>query len=151
MPPSCLFLCLKSLTNWTAPRLAVVQEDCVVHFVDFDLDDDVLFTPRGGGGLAQGGKGVPIGGFISVQAAKIWAIWKEHYMFSDEHRGAATARWQQIVDAPPWGLGGLVTPSCTRLSRCLWHIRLIFSSLPPCGYYASSRTHHDFTVVAPCV
>ena len=32
------------------------------------------------------GKGVPIGGFISAQAAELWAIWKEHRVFANEHR-----------------------------------------------------------------
>ena len=51
--------------------------------------------------MAQGGKGVPIGGFLSAQAAEIWAVWKEHCVFSDEHHSVAYARWQQIIDAPP--------------------------------------------------
>ena len=84
----------------TAAGFTVVHEACVSRFVDFDLDDNVLFT-AGGVILAQGGKGVPIGGFISAQAAEIWAIWKEHCVFSDQHRSEATTRWQQIIDAPP--------------------------------------------------
>ena len=83
----------------TAPGYTVVREECVSRFVDFDLDNNVLFT-AGGVILAQGGKGVPIGGFISAQAAEIWAIWKDHCVFSDEHRSAATSRWQHIIDAP---------------------------------------------------
>ena len=57
----------------TTPGFTVVQEDCVSRFVDFDLDNNVLFT-AGGVILAQGGKVVPVGGFISAQAAEIWTI-----------------------------------------------------------------------------
>ena len=57
----------------TAAGCTVVHEAFVSRFVDFDLDDNVLFT-AGGVIVAQGGKGNPIGGFISAQAAQIWAI-----------------------------------------------------------------------------
>ena len=48
----------------TAPGFVVVDEHCVTRFVNFDLDDNVLFT-AGAVVLAQGGTGVPIGGFLS--------------------------------------------------------------------------------------
>ena len=46
----------------TAPGFVVVDEHCVTRFVKFNLDDNVLFT-AGVVLLAQGGTGVPFGGF----------------------------------------------------------------------------------------
>ena len=78
----------------TAPGFVVVDEHCVTRFVKFDLDDNVLFTARAVV-VAQGGIGVPIGGFISesAQAAELLAMWKEFCVFSPEHKSAATQWW----------------------------------------------------------
>ena len=55
--------------------------------MSFDLFDNVLFT-AGAVVLQQNGKGVPIGGFISAQAAELRAMWKEARLTSEESRSA---------------------------------------------------------------
>ena len=61
-------------------QFILVSEASVSRFVEFDTKQNNLFT-IGGIILAQGAKGVPIGGFISAQLAEIWAVWKEHEEF----------------------------------------------------------------------
>ena len=51
--------------------------------------------------LAQGGKGIPIGGFISAQAAELWAMWRERHLFDSASTGSAQEAWQPVVDDPP--------------------------------------------------
>ena len=70
-----------------AQSFLVVSEAAIMRFLDLDLDQNVLST-AGGVVVAQGGKGVPIGGFISAQAAELWAMWREHHLFHSALTGA---------------------------------------------------------------
>ena len=64
----------------------------ILRYVEFDLHDNVVFT-LGPLLMAQGHKGVPIGGFLSAQLAEIWALWREaHYAFGDK-RASVCAAW----------------------------------------------------------
>ena len=83
-----------------AQSFLVVDEAAIMRFFDFDLDQNVLFT-AGGVVLAQGGKGVPIGGFISAQAAELWAMWRERNLFDSASTGPAQEAWLSVVDNPP--------------------------------------------------
>ena len=83
-----------------AQSFTVVSEAAVLRFLEFDLDQNVLFT-AGGVVLAHGGKGVPIGGFISAQAAELWAPWREKHLFDSASTGTARDAWQEIIDNPP--------------------------------------------------
>ena len=95
-----------------AQSFLVVEEAAIMRFLDLDLDQNVLFT-AGGVVLAQGGKGVPIGGFISAQAAELWAMWRERHLLdlSDSaSTGLAQEAWQSVVDNPPAAWSELCPP-----------------------------------------
>ena len=75
--------CLDRLGKSADRQFTVVNDDHLTRFVKFDLQQNVLFV-LGSLILRPGGKGVPIGGFISAQLAELWALWKEHTQLMGE-------------------------------------------------------------------
>ena len=96
-----------------AQSFLVVDEAAIMRFLDFDLDQNVLFA-AGGVVLAQGGKGVPIGGFMSAQAPELCAMWREHHLFDSASIGSAQFEeaWQSVV----WS--ELCPPITSRTTPC---------------------------------
>ena len=91
---------LDRLGKASTKGFVIVSQDALERFVSFDLFDNILFT-AGAVVLQQNGKGVPIGGFISAQAAELRAMWKEARLTSEESRSALTSEWNAVLAKPP--------------------------------------------------
>ena len=60
----------------SASDYVIIHSDQVRKYVEFDLHHCNLFA-LGPLVFKQGSKGVPIGGYLSAQLSKLWAIWRE--------------------------------------------------------------------------
>ena len=100
---------LDRLGKASTKGFVIVSQDALESFVSFDLFDNILFT-AGAVILQQNGKGVPIGGFISAQAAELWAMWKEARLTSEESRSALTSEWNAVLAKPPKDWAELQSP-----------------------------------------
>ena len=71
-----------------------VSEEEVLRYVLFDIEDDTLLS-FGRLILRQGGKGVPIGGFLSAQLAEIWCSWTEATRVFGDAKGEVESKLKE--------------------------------------------------------
>ena len=71
-----------------------VSEEEVLRYVLFDIEDDTL-PSFGRLILRQGGKGVPIGGFLSAQLAEIWCSWREATRVFGDAKGEVESKLKE--------------------------------------------------------
>ena len=77
-----------------------VNLEDVLNFVEWDVFHNTDFV-FGSLVLAQGDKGVPIGGFLSAQLCVLWGIFRELLLFDDEveeKRRGCTDSFSEIID-----------------------------------------------------
>ena len=86
-------------------------ESCVVlKYVKWDLYKNTFFC-IGPMIMAQGKRGVPIGGFISAQCAELWCIYKEYLAFTT-NADTVSRQWNEAAErssAIPYGWRGSVS------------------------------------------
>ena len=75
------------------------ESTAVVKYVKWDLFNNTLFCV-GPLVMAQGKRGVPIGGFISAQCAELWCIYREHLTLT-RNAVEVTKKWgRRVADSP---------------------------------------------------
>ena len=75
-------------------RFSRLEEE-EVRYVLFDIEDNTLLY-FGRLVLRQGGKRVPVGGFLSAQLAEIWCSWREATWVFGESKGTWRPHYTRI-------------------------------------------------------
>ena len=90
---------LDHLGRSTSKDFHNLSADEVLRYTDFELFYNTLFV-LGPLVMCQGGKGVPIGGFLSAQISEIWCLWRAAlYLFGDCRPQVMTA-WCDDMKQP---------------------------------------------------
>ena len=112
-----------------AQRFLVVDAAAIMRFLDFDLGQNVLFT-AGGVVLAQGGKGVPIGGFIPAQARNCGLCGGDVICLTPLQQGLARWLGSRLLMTPPVLGASFAPPTSLHAPQPRW-----FSQGPATGLW----------------
>ena len=75
------------------------ESKVVLKYVKWDLYKNTLFC-IGPLVMAQGKRGVPIGGFISAQCTELWCMYKEYLAFTTNAE-TVSRQWNKVADRSP--------------------------------------------------